>query len=93
MNNPHIGGSLDDFLDEQGLLPEIQASAFKKVIAWMIKEYIADNKLTSKSAAIYFGMSERCLEQVLDENYLDIELKTILFVINKMGKRLKINIV
>ncbi|WP_422410071.1 MULTISPECIES: hypothetical protein [unclassified Endozoicomonas] len=31
MSNPHIGSSFDDFLEEEGLLPECQAEAIKRV--------------------------------------------------------------
>lgn len=33
-NNPHIGSSLDDLLEEEGTLAEINSIALKRVIAW-----------------------------------------------------------
>lgn len=34
INNPHIGSSLDDLLEEDGVLEEIEAIAKKPVLAW-----------------------------------------------------------
>ncbi len=33
-NNPHIGSSLDDLLEEECTLAEINSIALKRVIAW-----------------------------------------------------------
>lgn len=33
-NNPHIGSSLDDLLEEDGVLEEVEAIAKKRVFAW-----------------------------------------------------------
>jgi hypothetical protein len=32
--NPHVGGSLDDFLKSDGLFEEVQAQAVAEVAAW-----------------------------------------------------------
>ena len=34
INNPHIGSSLDDLLEEDGVLKEVEAIAKKRVLAW-----------------------------------------------------------
>lgn len=34
INNPHIGSSLDDLLEEDGVLEEVEAIAKKRVFAW-----------------------------------------------------------
>ena len=33
-NNPHIGSSLDDSLEEDGVLAEVNVIAFKRVHGW-----------------------------------------------------------
>jgi antitoxin HicB len=32
--NPHRGSTLDEFLEEEGVLEEFQTAAIKEVIAW-----------------------------------------------------------
>jgi hypothetical protein len=36
MNNKFIGSSFDDFLEDEGLLAEVEAKAIKRVIAFQI---------------------------------------------------------
>lgn len=39
-NNPHIGSSFDEFLDEENLLGEANEIAIKKVIDWYRSWYV-----------------------------------------------------
>lgn len=39
--NPRIGSSFDDFLEEEGMLDEINTIAIKRVIAWQIEQGMA----------------------------------------------------
>ena len=38
--NQHIGSSLNEFLEEEGLLETSQSFAIKQVLAWQIAQYI-----------------------------------------------------
>lgn len=51
MNNPHVGGSFDDFLAEEVMLDEVTAVAVKRVIAWQIGQEMAAQKLTKTAMA------------------------------------------
>jgi antitoxin HicB len=42
-NNPHIGSSFDEFLDEENLLVEANEIAIKRVIAWQLQQEIESN--------------------------------------------------
>ncbi len=44
--NPHIGGSLDDFLKEEGIYEETQTQAIKEVVAWQLAEAMKARKLS-----------------------------------------------
>jgi len=50
MKNSNIGSRFDSFLEEDGLLAEVQeAEAFKRVVAFQIKQYLEETN-TKKSA-------------------------------------------
>jgi antitoxin HicB len=34
MDNPHIGSSFDDFLEEEGLYEDARTAAVERVVAW-----------------------------------------------------------
>lgn len=36
--NPHKGGTLDEFLKEEGVFEELQIQAIKEVVAWQLAE-------------------------------------------------------
>lgn len=41
MKSRYIGSDFDDFLNEESLLQEATANAFKRVIIWQLKQVIA----------------------------------------------------
>ncbi len=44
-HNPHVGGSFDDFLREEGIFEEVVGVAAKRVVAWRISEGMFADKL------------------------------------------------
>ncbi len=40
--NPHIGTSLDDFLEEDDVLAEAHAIAVKRALAWQVSRIMAE---------------------------------------------------
>jgi hypothetical protein len=38
MSNEHVGSSIDDFLEEEGVFEEAQAQAVNEVVAWQLAE-------------------------------------------------------
>jgi len=42
----HTGSSLDSFLEEEGILDEVQAVAIKRVLAWQLSEAMKAGKIT-----------------------------------------------
>ena len=44
--NPHIGSSLEAFLEEEGRLEEATATAVKRVLAWQIAEQMKAERIT-----------------------------------------------
>jgi hypothetical protein len=42
--NPHIGSSLDDLLEEDGVLDEVEAIAKKRVLACLVSQLACQNE-------------------------------------------------
>lgn len=38
MKKAHIGSNFDDFLQQDGLLAECEAGAFRRVVTWQIEQ-------------------------------------------------------
>ncbi|WP_252178701.1 helix-turn-helix domain-containing protein [Endozoicomonas sp. 4G] len=93
MNNPHIGSSFDDFLAEDGLLPESQAEAMKRVIAWQISEYLKSEGVNKSAFARLLGTSRSQLDRLLDPANTSLNLKTLSNAAEAMGKKLELKLV
>jgi antitoxin HicB len=48
MNEQHLGSTLDEFLEEEGLLAEAEAVAARRVLAYQV-ETVASEKQSSKA--------------------------------------------
>jgi antitoxin HicB len=48
-NNPHIGSSFDEFLNEENLLVEANEIAIERVIAWQLQQEIESKEYFSDS--------------------------------------------
>ena len=56
-NNPHIGSSFDELLDEENLLVEANEIAIKRVIAWQLQQEIESKHMTKTSVVKEMGTS------------------------------------
>ncbi len=51
MNDQHLGSNFDEFLAEEGLLAEVEATAIKRVIAYQIEQEMNQKGLTKTEMA------------------------------------------
>jgi predicted XRE-type DNA-binding protein len=65
-NNPHIGSSFEDFLEEEGLSAEIEAVALKRVIAWKIEQAMKEKNMTKAAMAKAMNISRSQLDRLPD---------------------------
>jgi hypothetical protein len=56
MNDQHLGSNFDDFLAEEGLLAEVEATAIKRVIAYQIEQEMNQKGLTKTEMAKKMGI-------------------------------------
>jgi antitoxin HicB len=89
----HSGSSFDSFLEEEGLLDEVEASAIKKVIAWQLAETMKTLGVSKKAMAERMGTSRSQLDRLLDPANPNVHLTTIARAARVVGKRLQIAMV
>jgi antitoxin HicB len=88
-----MGSSLDDLLEEEGLLTEVTTMAIKRVLAWQVEQAMKDKGLTKSAMAKAMDTSRAALERLLDPDNTSITLKTIDKAARVVGKRMKIELV
>ncbi len=92
-NNPHIGSSFDDFLDEEDLLTQVNEIAIKRVIAWQLQQEIQTKHMTKTDVAKAMGTSRAAVDRLLDPDNTSVTLNTLDRAARVLGKRIKIELV
>ena len=91
--NPHIGSSLDELLEEEGILSEVSAIAIKRVLAWQVAEAMSNQGLNKSQMAEQMRTSRTSLDKLLDPENTSVTLKTLERAATVLGKRLQIELV
>jgi predicted XRE-type DNA-binding protein len=89
----HSGSTFDSFLEEEGILEEVEALAIKRVIAWQISEAMKAGHITKKAMAERMGTSRSQLDRLLDPENGAVNLRTITRAAKVIGKRLRLQMV
>lgn len=91
--NRHIGSSLDEFLEEEGIRAPVEEAAFKRVLAWQIRQSMKKKHLSKTEMAKAMKTSRAALDRLLDPKNGSITLRTIERAAAAVGKRLHIKLV
>ena len=92
MKNKHIGSSFDDFLQEEGILAEAEATAVKRVIAHQIQQEMAERGISKSALARMMQTSRSSLDRLLDPENASVTLLTMQSVALALGKKLKVQL-
>ena len=93
MNDKYLGSDFDDFLAEEGLLVEVEATAIKREIAYQIEQEMNQKGLTKTEMAKKMKTSRSSLDRLLDPQNASINLQTIIKATSILGKKLKIEFI
>lgn len=90
--NPHIGSSLEDFLEEEGILEEVTAVAVKRTLALQIEAAMEAQQLSRSKMAERMGTSRASLNRLLDPTNPSVTLQTLAKAAQVIGKQLHISL-
>lgn len=93
LNKDAIGSSFDDFLEEENILAQSDATAIKRVIAFEVEKSMEEEHITKTEMAKRMGTSRSSLTRLLDPLNNSITLATIETALAAIGKRIQIKIV
>ncbi|HBG08049.1 MAG: Fis family transcriptional regulator [Geobacteraceae bacterium GWC2_58_44] len=92
MRNPHIGTNFDDFLDEEDLRVDAEATAIKRVIAYQIELEMKQANLSKTAMAERMHTSRTALDRLLDPANASVTLQTLERAALALGKTLRIEL-
>lgn len=91
--NPHVGSDFDEFLEEEGILAEVEIAAAKRIIAFQLQQAMEQQKLSKSSLANRMHTSRTSVDRLLDPENLAVTLQTLGKAAQAFGKRLHIELV
>lgn len=90
--NKHIGTNFDDFLKEEWLLAEAEATAVKRVLAYQIDQEMAERRISKSALARAMQTSRSSLDRLLDPENASVTLLTLESAALALGKKLKVQL-
>jgi antitoxin HicB len=90
--NPHRGSTLDEFLEEEGILEEATAKAAKKALAWQFAQAMKEQKVTKATLARRMKTSRAQLDRLLDPENQSVTLKALARAAEILGMRVQIEL-
>ena len=93
MKEQYLGSNFDDFLEEEGILAEVEGVAVKRVIAYQIAELMKEKNFSKTAMARKMNTSRTALNRLLDPTNESVTLQTLEQAALALGKRLRIEFV
>lgn len=87
INPANIGSDFSDFLAEDGILEEVQATALKRVIAYQLQKDMKEKGLTKLEVAKRMKTSRSQLDRILDPAVKTIQLDLIIRAAQCVGRK------
>jgi len=88
-----VGSSLDDFLEEEGMLEAATLEAQKRVLAWQIAQEMERQHITKSELARRMDTSRSSLDRMLDPDHPSITLATMFRAAQSLGKHLELKLI
>ena len=93
MKHKNIGDSFDSFLEDEGILEQVEDIAIKRVIAFQLQKEIEKKKITKAKLARQMKTSRSSLDRLLDPENEAVTFKTLKKAASVLGKRLVVRLV
>jgi predicted XRE-type DNA-binding protein len=91
--NKHIGSSLDDFLQEEGILEETRAIALKDAVAWQVEQAMKKDNISKVEMAKRMHTSRAQVDRLLAPGNASVTLQTLTRAARAIGRDLRIELV
>ncbi len=92
VQHKNIGSDFDDFLEEEGILQEVEVIALKRVLAYQIEQEMKNQGLSKNSPGKKMQTSRASLDRLLNPGNDAVTLKTMWKAASVLGKKLRIEL-
>ncbi len=89
----YIGSSLDDFLQEEGILEEARAAAIKEAVAYQVQQAMQEENISKIEMVCRMKTSRAALDRFLMPGNASVTLQTLTRDARATGRNLRIELV
>jgi DNA-binding Xre family transcriptional regulator len=89
----HRGSDFRDFLNEQGILGEVEARALKQAMSLQISRLLEEKSVTKAEMAARMKTSRAAVDRLLDASNSSVTLNTLGKAARALGRKVKIELV
>lgn len=87
-----MGSTFDSFLEEEGILEEVEAKAIKKVLSMLIERELEHNEITRSALAKKMKTSRTAVNRLLDPENTSVTLATMVKASIALGRKIEFSI-
>ena len=87
------GSDFRDFLNEQGILGEVEARALKQALSLQLDRLLKEKELTKTQMAARMKTSRAAVDRLLDASNSSVTLNTLGKAARALGRKVKIELV
>jgi DNA-binding Xre family transcriptional regulator len=86
----HRGSDFRDFLNEQGILGEVETRALKQALSLQLDRLLKEKELTKTQMAARMRTSRAAVDRLLDASNASVTLNTLGKAARALGRKVKI---
>jgi antitoxin HicB len=91
--NKHRGSNFRAFLEEEGILEEVEARALKRAIALQLARLIEQKSLSKSDMALRMKTSRAAVDRMLDDSNPSMTFATLEKAARALGQRIKLELI
>ena len=91
--NPHIGSSIESWLEDEGIREEVNAAAIKAVIARQLAREMKKKRITKQRMAELMKTSRAQLDRLLDPDNGSATIESLQRAAKIVGRELRLQLV
>jgi antitoxin HicB len=91
--NPHRGSDFSDFLAEEGIRPDVEVLALKRVVALELQQILEHEHITKTQLASRMKTSRASLDRILDPTNPSLTVATLGKAAAALGRKVELRFI
>lgn len=91
--NPHRGSDFSDFLTDEGIRPDVEVLALKRVVALELQQILEQEHITKTQLASRMKTSRASLDRILDPTNPSLTVATLGKAAAALGRKVELRFI